>query len=60
MEIGDYHLVVEYNMDKITEIALGIIKAIGMNLGEEILEWIKLIEDKIMEEDIEEIIGTVI
>ena len=32
------HLVVEYSIDKITEIALGIIKTIGMNLGEEILE----------------------
>ena len=38
VEIGQYHSSVEYNMDIIIEIALGIIRAIEMNLGEEILE----------------------
>ena len=40
VEIEEYCLVVEYSMDRIIEIALGIIRTIGMILGEEILEGI--------------------
>ena len=40
VEIEEWRLVVEYNMDKIIEIALGIIRTIGMILGKEILEGI--------------------
>ena len=38
VEIEEFHLVVGYNMDRIIEIALGIIRTIGMILGEEIIE----------------------
>ena len=34
VEIGEFHLVVEYNADKTMEISLGVIRT--MNLGEEI------------------------
>ena len=50
-------------MDKIAELGQGMNKAIGMTLGEEILEamWecikIRILEDRIIEVDIEEIIG---
>ena len=37
VKIGEYHSVEEYNMDRIIEIALGIIRIIEMILGEEIL-----------------------
>ena len=40
MEIEEYHSVVEYSMDRIIEIALGIIRTIEMLLEEEILEGI--------------------
>ena len=40
VEIGEYHSVVEYNMERIIEIALGIIRTIEMILGEEILDGI--------------------
>ena len=35
--IGEYHSVGEYNVDRIIEIALGIIRTIGMISGEKIL-----------------------
>ena len=38
MEIEESNLVVEFSMHKITEVGQGISKAIGMTLGEEILE----------------------
>ena len=40
MEIREYHSVVEYNMDKISEIDLGIIRTIEMVSGKDILEEI--------------------
>ena len=40
VEIGEYHLVVEYNMDRITETDQGIIQTIEVISGEEILEGI--------------------
>ena len=40
MEIEEYCSVVEYNMDRIKEIAPGIIRTIDMTLGEEIVERI--------------------
>ena len=40
VEIEEYHLVVEYSMDRITEIALGIIRTKRMILRKEILERI--------------------
>ena len=50
----------EFSMDKI-EIDLGMDKITGMIIGEETLEVIweynKILEDRIIEEDIEEIIG---
>ena len=55
VEIGEYHSVVEYNMDRIIEIVLGIIIAIEMILGEETLEGISD-QTKIKEVVIEEII----
>ena len=38
VEIGEFHLVVEFSMDKIIEIDQGMNRAIGMTLEEEILE----------------------
>ena len=38
VEIGEFHLVVEYSVDKIKEAYQGMNRAIGMTLGEEILE----------------------
>ena len=56
LEIGEFNLV-----DKV-EVNQGISKIIGMITGEEILEvtWecIKILEDRIVEENIEEITGT--
>ena len=40
VEIGEYCSVVEYNMDRIIEVVLHIIRAIGMIVGEETLEGI--------------------
>ena len=41
VEIGEeFHLVVEYNTDKITEIDQGMIRTIEMSLEEKILEGI--------------------
>ena len=40
VEVGEYHLVVEYNMDRIIEIAPGIIRTIEMTLEKEIIEGI--------------------
>ena len=40
VEIEELSLVVEYNIDKFTEITLGIIRTKRMILGEEILEEI--------------------
>ena len=37
-EIGEFHLVVEFSMDKITEVYQGMNKAIGVTLEEETLE----------------------
>ena len=63
VEIGESNLMVEFSMEKITEVDQGMEKAIGKTLGEEILEaiWgdmkIRILEDRIIEVDIEEIIG---
>ena len=40
VEKGEFHSVVEYNIDRIIEIALGIVRIIEMILGEEISEEI--------------------
>ena len=40
VEIGEYHSVVEYNMDRITETDQGIIRTIEVILEEDILEII--------------------
>ena len=37
VEIGEYHSVEKYNMDRIIKISLGIIRIIEIILGEEIL-----------------------
>ena len=63
VEIGEFNLVVEFNMDRIIEVDQGIDKAIGMTLEEEILKVmqehikVRIFEDRTIEEDIEEIIG---
>ena len=36
VEIGKFHLVAEYNVDKITQIGQGMNRAIGMTLEEDI------------------------
>ena len=58
VEIGEFHLVVEYNADKAIKIGQGMIRTIGMTLGEEISNQIRFIEDKIIKVDIEEIMVT--
>ena len=40
VEIGEFHLVVGYSVDKIIETGQGMNRIIGMTLGEEILEEI--------------------
>ena len=59
VDIGEYCSVEEYNMDRIIDIALGIIRIVEMILKEEILEeiWdqIRIIEDKTIEMEIEDI-----
>ena len=66
VEIEEYNLVVEFNMDRIIEVDQGMGKAIGMILGEEILEAmqeyikIKISEDIMIEVDIEETIEMII
>ena len=63
VEIEESNLAVEFSMDKITEVDQGMDRVIGMTLGEEILEaiWecirIRILEDRIIGVDIEEIIG---
>ena len=53
VEIGEYHSMKEYNMNRITEIALGIIRITEMILEAEILgeiwDQIRIIEDKTAE-----------
>ena len=60
VEIEKFNFVIEFKMDKI-EVDLGINKITGIIIGEEIVEvtceHIKILEDRIIEEDIEEIIG---
>ena len=62
-EIGEFNLVVEFNMDRIIEVDQGMDKVIGMTLGEEIIEVmqehikVRILENRTIEEDIEEIIG---
>ena len=62
VEIEKSNLMVEFSMDKIIEVDKGMDKAIGMTLGEEILEAmqeyikIRILEDRIIELDIEEVI----
>ena len=64
VEIGEYHSVVGYNMDRITESDQGIIRTIEAILKEEILEGIcdqlRIIEFKIIEVDTEVIIEMII
>ena len=59
-KIEEFSLVVEFSMDKI-EVDLGMNKITGMIIGEDTLEvtseGIKNLEDSIIQEDIEEIIG---
>ena len=63
VEIGEFHLLVEFSVDKIIEIDQGMNKAIGMMLEWEVLEemWecikTRTLEDRIIEVDIEETIG---
>ena len=63
VEIREFHLVVEFNMDKIIEVDQGMYISMGMTLEEEMLEVmrehikIRILEDKIIEVDIEETIG---
>ena len=62
--IGEYHSVVENNMDRITETDQGIVRTIQVISGEEILErmcdQIRITEVKIIGIDIEGIIGMII
>ena len=63
VEIAESNLVVDFVMDKMAEVDQGMDKAIGITLGEEILEAIqkciriRILEKRITEVDIEEIIG---
>ena len=63
VEIEEFHLVVEFSVDKITEVDQGMNKAIGMTLDEETLDQmrehikIRILGDRIIEVDTEEIIG---
>ena len=63
VEIGEFNLVVEINMDRIIEVDQGMDKVIGIVLGEEILEVmqehikVQILGDRTIEEDIEEMIG---
>ena len=56
VEIGEYHSVVEYNMDRTIETDQGIIKTIEVTLGEEICGP----QIRIIEVDTEEIIEKII
>ena len=56
VEMGECCSVVEYNMDRIIEIALGIIRAIEMVSGEEIWDQVSIIEGKMTEMGIKEIV----
>ena len=62
VEIEEYHSVVEYNMDRVTETDQGIIRPVEVILEEEISEGIcdqiRIIEIKIIQGDIEENIET--
>ena len=64
VEIGEYCSVVEYSLDRIMETDQGIMRTIEVISEEEILEgicdWIRIIEVKILEVDMEGIIGTII
>ena len=65
VEIGEYHSVVEYNMDRIIETDQGVIITIEVTLEEGILEeicdpQIRNIEVKILEVDTEGIIAMLI
>ena len=58
VEIGEYHSVVEYNMDRIIKTDQGIIRTIDVTLEEEILEdicdpQIRIMEVKFLEVDTE-------
>ena len=54
VEIGKFHLVVEYNVDKTIKIGQGMIRTIGMTLGEEISD-LRFTEDRITKLDVEDI-----
>ena len=62
-EIKESTLVVEFSTDRIIEVGQGMNKTIGMTIGDEILEAtqkcikIRILEDRIIEVDTEEIIG---
>ena len=64
IKIGEYHSVMEYSMDRITETDQGIIRAIEVILEEGILEGmcdqIRIIEVKTIEVDTEENIEMII
>ena len=55
VEIEEFHLVIEYNVDKTIKIGQGMIRTIGMTLGKEISDQIRFIEDRIIKVNIEEI-----
>ena len=66
MDIEEYNLVVEFNMDKIIEVDLNMDKAIGLTLGDQILEVmqehikVRISEDRIIEVEIQETIEMII
>ena len=65
VQIGEYCLMAEYNLDRVMKTDLGIIRTIEVTLEEEILEvvcnpQIRIIEAKTLELDTEGIIETLI
>ena len=60
VEIGEYHSVVEYNMDRIIGIDQGIIGIIQVIMEEEICDQIRIKEVNIIAVDTEEIIEMII
>ena len=60
VETEEYHMVVEYSKDRITETDQGTIRIIEVILEEGICDQIRIIEIKTIEVDIEEIIEAII
>ena len=59
VEIGESHTEVEFSMDKIIEEGHSMIRITEVTLGEEILEECTIIEVRILEVDIEVILGII-